>query len=240
MHGFEPPDFPSAALRWAGTSWNEEATMSTHDEDERETLGYFLPEDSEFRLRKLRDYMMFLSRLAQPRSADEVHPWGRRPDLRTVDLEICLELLAEQVQIVVDEVTWPAEREAKEPGAEEGDGPEAGTDPAARRYVFGLTGAQFDALARLFEALSTQGEVMAGGNGIALDHRTLTLVGQAVTNGMAAARDILDQVEAQPLVQPVARKGVREARAAYGAPAAEPALSRCVLPTPRQQPSALH
>ncbi|WP_425481499.1 XAC0095 family protein, partial [Luteimonas suaedae] len=33
--------------------------------------GYFLPEDSQFRLKKLHDHMMFLSQLAQPRTHDE-------------------------------------------------------------------------------------------------------------------------------------------------------------------------
>ncbi|MGJ4728760.1 XAC0095 family protein [Luteimonas sp. SDU101] len=213
--------------------------MSTHDEDEMETLGYFLPEDSEFRLRKLRDYMMFLSRLAQPRSADEAHPFGRRPDLRTADLEICLELLAEQAQIVLDEVTWPAEREVQAAGAEEGDGPEAEADAAARRYVFGITGGQFDALERLVEALAAHGDVMAGSDGATVASQALSLVGQAVCNGMDAVRAILDDVEAQPLVQPVARKDVGEERAVYGARLAGPMLSR-TTPAAQQGWRVLH
>ncbi|WP_425481505.1 XAC0095 family protein, partial [Luteimonas suaedae] len=57
--------------RWAGTSWNEEATMSKFNSDDLGMLGYFLPEDSQFRLKKLHDHMVFLSQLAQPRTHDE-------------------------------------------------------------------------------------------------------------------------------------------------------------------------
>ena len=44
--------------------------MSTFDSDDLETMGYFLPEDSQLRLKKLREYVEFLSHLAQPRMAD--------------------------------------------------------------------------------------------------------------------------------------------------------------------------
>lgn len=44
--------------------------MSTFDSDDLERTGYFLPEDSQFRLKKLREYLEFLSHLAQPRIAD--------------------------------------------------------------------------------------------------------------------------------------------------------------------------
>jgi hypothetical protein len=41
--------------------------MSKFDSDDLETTGYSLPEDSQLRLKKLREHAEFLSHLAQPR-----------------------------------------------------------------------------------------------------------------------------------------------------------------------------
>ncbi|NMW23282.1 hypothetical protein HFP05_02385, partial [Rhodanobacter denitrificans] len=49
--------------------------MSTFDSDDLETTGYFLPEDSQLRLKKLREYVEFLANLARPRIADEAKEW---------------------------------------------------------------------------------------------------------------------------------------------------------------------
>ncbi|WP_407351373.1 XAC0095 family protein [Luteimonas sp. R10] len=82
--------------------------MSKHELDEMDTTGYFLPEESQFRLKKLHDHMVFLSHLAQPRTHDEEQEWV--PEIRVGELAVCLELLADQAERVLDEVTWPAER----------------------------------------------------------------------------------------------------------------------------------
>jgi hypothetical protein len=218
--------------------------MSKHDLEEMGTTGYFLSEDSHFRLRKLQEYMMFLSQLAQPRSSEEEHPWGPGPDIRAADLEICLELLAEQVQIVLDEASGPAERVAKAEDTEDNEAMEAETaetddeadeaeaggmavsaedavpedaDADAQRYVFGITGDQFDTLDRLVQTVSAHGDMVASTNAADLASGTVSLVGQAIFDGMETVRAILDAIEAQPLGQPGARTGVGEERAVYGA-----------------------
>ncbi|WP_202840926.1 XAC0095 family protein [Luteimonas saliphila] len=83
--------------------------MSKYELDEMDTTGYFLPEESHFRLKKLHGHMEFLSQLAQPRRHDEEET-GFGPEISGDELAVCLELLAEQAERVLDEVTWPAER----------------------------------------------------------------------------------------------------------------------------------
>ena len=172
------------------------------------------------------------------------HAAGRRPDLRTADLEICLQLLAEQPQIVLDEVTWPAEREvqsaASTSAAEERDVSQEGASAASRRYVSGITGGQFHALERLVAALAARGDVMGGGQRrAAVASQAVSLVGQAVCNGMDAVRAILVDMEAQSLVQPAARKDLGEERAIYGARLSGSMLSR-FAPSAQQGWRVLH
>ncbi|MDR6671600.1 XAC0095 family protein [Xanthomonas sp. 1678] len=71
--------------------------------------GYYLPEEAQYRLQQLRDHMRFLARLAQPRTVDEEREAA--PKVRAGELAICMELLAEQVDLVLREVSWPARRQ---------------------------------------------------------------------------------------------------------------------------------
>ena len=82
--------------------------MPTIDSDDLEATGYFLPEDSQLRLKKLREYVGFLANLARPRSSDEAQEWTA--EIRAGEVAICLELLEEQIGQVLDEVSWPARR----------------------------------------------------------------------------------------------------------------------------------
>src|SRR5688500_13916915 len=62
-------NLPTSRLPYFGgrvISRNEDATMSKLDSGDLNMPGYFLPEDSQSRLKKLRDHIAFLSRLAQP------------------------------------------------------------------------------------------------------------------------------------------------------------------------------
>ncbi|MFC4727239.1 XAC0095 family protein, partial [Coralloluteibacterium thermophilus] len=192
---------------------------------------YYLPEDSQFRLKKLQQYMAFLSQLAQPRTADEEREWA--PEVSVGEVAICLELLAEQVAIVLDEVAWPARLQPAKatPRATEDEDEAAGqatamqaapTDGAPAegdaRYTFGITLAQVDALARLVQTVSAHGDVMAVGQVDELAKGTLPQLGQAICDAADALRGILDEVEAQRLGHaPHPRGSVAEARAVYGA-----------------------
>ncbi len=70
--------------------------------------GYFLPEDSQFQLTKLRDHVRFLVRLAQPRTQAEER--AAEPKVRMGELALRLELLAEQVDLVLDALSYPTRR----------------------------------------------------------------------------------------------------------------------------------
>ena len=192
--------------------------MSMRESNEPGMPGYFLPEDGQVRLAKLRDCMGFLSRLAQPRTRDEAREWV--PEVRVNELAICLELLAEQADFVLQEMSWQASREAvveaPEPDARAASTQES-PDDASEGVVFGVSLGQIDALDRLIRMISAHGDVVAAGLAAELADRTLPVLGQAIHDGAAAVRDILDQVEAQRLGrQPRSRGRVGEERGVYG------------------------
>ena len=70
------------------------------------SAGFYLSEDSHHRLVRLRDHMHFLSRLAQPRTLAEER--AQVATIRMDELAFCLELLADQVDLVLDDLTWPS------------------------------------------------------------------------------------------------------------------------------------
>lgn len=194
--------------------------MSKRESNERDVPGYFLPEDSQLRLAKLGDHIRFLSRLAQPRTLDEEQDW--LPEVRMGELAICLGLLAEQIGFVLEEVSWPARQasmaKAPEPDAAATSTPEA-PDGASESFAFGVTLDQVDNLDRLIQTISAHGHLMATGQVAELADHTQPLLGrQAIQDGAAALRDVLDQVKTQRLAQrPRSRGEVSEERGGYGA-----------------------
>jgi hypothetical protein len=191
--------------------------MSKFDSDDLETMGYFLPEDSQLRLKKLREYAEFLSHIAQPRTADEEQEWI--PEIRVGEVAICLELLAEQMGLVLDEISWPAYRSESEAAAEAGAEPAAAEEmpgDADGRYRFGMTLEQIDTLNRLMDMIVAHGDVViASGEAEFADH-TLPVLGDAIFNDARAVREIIRQVETQRLAQARgSQTGVAEDRAVY-------------------------
>jgi len=85
--------------------------------------GYYLPEEAQYRLQQLRDHIRFLARLAQPRTLDEEREAA--PKVRAGELAVCMELLAEQVDMVLREVSWPAQRQSTRQVQSHGDDWEA-------------------------------------------------------------------------------------------------------------------
>ena len=195
--------------------------MSKRESNELDMRGYFLPEDSQHRLAKLGEHMDFLSRLAQPRTSDEAREWA--PEVRMGELAVCLELLAEQVDLVLAETSWSASRHAGANAAERDeacdDEPEAApevSDATGKRLVFGLTVAQVDALDPLVRTISAHGDVLAISETDELADGTVPTLGQAIQDAAIEVREILGQLRAQrlvPLGRP--RTGVGEARSAY-------------------------
>lgn len=199
--------------------------------------GYFLPEDSQFRLKKLRDHMEFLSHLAQPRTADEEREWV--PEIRVGELAVCLELLAEQAGLVLEAVSFPMcrddSKEACESGTEAGSTEEA-AGAGSGRFLFGITLDQIDTLNRLIEVISAHGDVVTAARDAGPAEHTLPLPGHAILDGARAVRDLIRQVETQQLVHGCRpRTGVGEEPAVYGAVPADWAAgstSATGLPSP--------
>ncbi|SOD57688.1 XAC0095 family protein [Pseudoxanthomonas wuyuanensis] len=209
--------------------------MSKFDSDEMDMPGYFLPEDSQFRLKKLRDYTEFLSRLAQPRTSDEAKEGT--PEVRIGELAVCLQLLSEQVELVLEELPQPMQRKAaatatdadadEDEGEDEDDASEKMQEisiAVAERYSFGVTLGQIDSLDLLTQTISAHGDVVAGSHEAEFADHTLPLIGQAIYDGVEAVRAILGKVKDQPLGpsrRPLNRVG--ETRAVYDAGFARPA-----------------
>jgi hypothetical protein len=209
-----------------GTSWNQEATMSTFDSDDLETTGYFLPEDRQLRLKQLREYVEFLANLARPRMADEAKE--STAEIRPGEVAICLELLEEQIAQVLDELSWPAERgdraAAGEADAEaeayteaaEPDAAEPVMDEAGNRFLFGVTLDQVDEINLLLSSLRALGNVVTCSDHAELSDVTLSIMGDAIVRDVEKLRDINRAVNAQRLEPPHGTKpGVREEQATY-------------------------
>lgn len=250
--GLQKPTLISSGRHY---SWNQEATMSTFDADDLETTGYFLPEDSQLRLKQLREYVGFLTNLARPRQPDEDKECYN--EIRPGDVAICLELLEEQIGQVLEELSWPAERgeraaapettadteveaETADTDAVAPDVAELATDEAPRRYVAGVTLSQIDEMNLLLGSLHALGNVVACSDHAELSDATLTVMGDAIYRDVDALRDILRDIDGpQRLESPlVVRPGVREEEAAYfalPAPMAMGAGSPILRPHPTYQ-----
>ncbi|MHB1058816.1 MAG: XAC0095 family protein [Rhodanobacter sp.] len=201
--------------------------MSTFDSDDLETTGYFLPEDSQLRLKQLREYVGFLTNLARPRRPDEDREWFS--EIRPGEVAICLELLEEQIAQVLEELSWPAERGDRAAACEtdadaeactevaELDAAEPVMDETGNRYLFGATLDQIDEINLLLESLRAHGNVVTCSDHADLADVTLTIMGAAIVRDAEKLRDIVGDIyDDQRLESPNGTKpGVREERATY-------------------------
>ncbi len=174
--------------------------MSERTFDEPERLGYFLPEDSQHRLKKLYGNLRLLARLARPHSPDEEQRMDA--DVYSGDLATCLELLMEQVETVLDEVWWPATWLASANDAERD--AVLDTAPQARgsadeRLAFGITADQIDALDRLIETLVADADAAETSLAAKTADPARPHSKQAIHAAVMAVQAILDQVRAQRL-----------------------------------------
>jgi hypothetical protein len=174
--------------------------MATFDADDRDTMGYFLPENGQLRLQKLRDYAAFLSHIAQPRTPDVAQEGI--PEINAEQVAICLEFLVEQMGMVLSNLSFPAYRAERDtaPAADETPyATETMPDDADGRYRFGMTLDQVDALNRLIDMIVAHGDVVTASHGAELADHTLSLLGHAIFNDAQAVREIIRQVESQRL-----------------------------------------
>lgn len=182
-----------------------------HDRlDDDDMPGYFLPEDSQFRLAKLRDHVRFLVRLAQPRSLDEER--AAEPKVRMGELALCLELLADQVDLVLDALSYPAQRTDTTRGA----WPDTTTQtvPRAGSGMFRMTQQQIDRLTQLADTVSANARMVAAGDAAERAGQALPEVGSTLCAAANDVRELLVQIARQPLREPASNR-VREERAVY-------------------------
>ncbi|WP_295942912.1 hypothetical protein [uncultured Xanthomonas sp.] len=178
-----------------------------HDDD---MPGYFLPEDSQFRLAKLRDHVRFLVRLAQPRTPAEER--AAEPKVRMGELALCLELLAEQVDLVLDALSYPAQRSETTRGAWPDATDQAATD--AGSGTFRVTQQQIDRLTQLAETVSANARMVAAGDAAERAGQALPEVCSTLCAAANDVRELLLQIAQQPLREPPSNR-VREERAVY-------------------------
>ncbi|MBO9830585.1 hypothetical protein J7373_20225 [Xanthomonas sp. A2111] len=181
-----------------------------HDPLDDDMPGYFLPEDSQFRLAKLRDHVRFLVRLAQPRTQAEER--AAEPKVRMGELALCLELLAEQVGLVLDALSYPAQRTDTARGAWS----DAAVQPApdAGSGTFRVTQQQIDRLTQLAETVSANARTVVAGDAAERVGQALPNVGNALCAAANEVRELLLQIARQPLREPPSNR-VREERAVY-------------------------
>ncbi|MCW0376821.1 XAC0095 family protein [Xanthomonas sacchari] len=178
--------------------------------DDEDMPGYFLPEDSQFRLAKLRDHVRFLVRLAQPRSLDEER--AAEPKVRMGELALCLELLAEQVDLVLDALSYPAQRTDKTRGTWSDATVQAAAD--AGSGTFRVTQQQIDRLTKLAETVSANARIVAAGDAAERAGQTLPEVGTTLCAAANDVHELLLQIAQQPLREPSSNRA-REERAVY-------------------------
>jgi hypothetical protein len=222
--------------------------MSTTDSDDPGTTGYFLPEDSQLRLKQLREYVRFLTKLARPRRPDEDREWYS--EIRPGEVAICMELLEEQIAQVLNELSWPAERGERAAAGEADADAEACTeaaklhtakpvaDMADDRYLFGVTLDQVDEINLLLDSLRALGNVVTCSDHAELSDATLSIMGDAIVRDVTKLRDIVNDVNVQGLELPHGTKpGVGEERATYLALPALPARAGGGSYVVRQHPT---
>jgi hypothetical protein len=221
--------------------------MSTIEPDDLETTGYFLPEDSQLRLKKLREYVEFLANLARPRMADEAKEMFA--EIRLGEVAICLELLEEQIAQVLGELSWPAEYGEKEACGTDAetetvdteapvpDDAELVMEDAGNRHLFGVSLNQIDEINLLLDSLRAHGKVVAASDHAELSDVTLSTMGDAIVGEAHKLRDIISDIYDEQRLEPSHGKKpcVREKWATYLALPARP--SGTVSYVVRQHPT---
>ncbi|WP_206064273.1 hypothetical protein [Oleiagrimonas sp. C23AA] len=108
--------------------------MSTIEVEDPKATGYYLPEETQLRLKKLHEYATFLANLARPRQADP--SLEGFAEIRPGEVGICLEHFEEQIGGVLEEIGWPAllikGATATDADAPPANGPEEETDAAIK------------------------------------------------------------------------------------------------------------
>lgn len=128
------------------------------------------------------------------------------------ELALCLELLAEQVDLVLDALSYPAQRTDTTRGARPDATYQAATD--AGSGTFRVTQQQIDRLTQLAETVSANARIVAAGDAAERAGQTLPQVGSTLCAVANDVHELLLQIAHQPLREPSSNR-VREERALY-------------------------
>lgn len=138
----------------------------------------------------------------------------------------CLEQLAEQLDLVLQEVSWPARQTLTQDATEAPQKAAAGTEasgadhsaPAGEDgFVFGVTLEQIDKLNLLISAITAYGDAVSADGMADFADGTLAMLGHAIFDGANEVGDILVQVGAQQMGKGARlRFSVEETPPAYG------------------------
>ncbi|WDS37925.1 hypothetical protein [Pseudoxanthomonas sp.] len=203
--------------------------MSEHTFDDKD-MGYFLPEDSQLLLTQIKNHIHFLARLAQPRIADETKEWA--PAVGMAELMFCLDQLAEQLDLVLKDVSLlkqpqPAKRSHDTPKAAEAMADEEADQGAGvvedayageaedQRFVSGVTLDQIDKLNLLISCIKAYSDAVFADGMADFAEGSLSMLGYTIFDRAVEVDEIVKEIDAQSLKKGVHRLAVEEARPAY-------------------------
>lgn len=225
--------------------------MSTQDTHDQEATGYFLPEDSQRRLKQLQAEVADLASLARPRK--RVKP-AADAEVRLGKVARRLRQMEQQMAQIMETLAWPAklgkeavasglERDAHEGESEAsaaGAETQAPADLAAdKRYLSGITLRQIDEINRLLESLRAIGNVVCCADHAEYAEATLAVMGDAIYRDVRGIHDIVEEIYTSQRFSPKRTLGsVREALPSYlvrPAPVPAGTASRLSQPHPTYQ-----
>ena len=203
--------------------------MSTNTSNDTQANGHGLPESTERRLRKLQEYVTFLTHVVRPGRTD-----GETAEIGADEWATCLKQLEQRVAPVMEALSQAVERgedtvtsapdaalKARETEHREATGMDAEAasipmSPSGERYTSGITLEQIDQINLLLESLRALGNVVYCADHAEYSKATLTIMGDAIYRDVDKMHDIVDAIyESQRFGPKYELNSVREASASY-------------------------
>ncbi|WP_440976980.1 XAC0095 family protein [Pseudoxanthomonas winnipegensis] len=193
-------------------------------------MSYLLPEDSQLRLRQLREHLEFLARLVQQRTADASPAYP--PEVLLSEWRYSLGLVIEQLAQVLDAAKGPARyapahaspdevtHEAAQPlpsASASTPRPKPYDFNASPRMLFGVTLDQVDALNLLLDTIRAYADAVSAEDMADFAEGTLSRLGYSIFDRAGEALALLGEIQDQPLPDAphVPPSSVGEIRATY-------------------------
>ncbi|HCH0556643.1 TPA: hypothetical protein NKO30_006776 [Pseudomonas aeruginosa] len=209
--------------------------MSERAFGEHGEMSYLLPEESQQRLRQLREHLEFLARLVQQRTANASPACP--PEFLLSEWRYSLRLVMGQLAQVLDAAKGPAryapahaspddvthEAEQASPPANAGTPQVKPYDfNASPRMLFGVTLDQVDALNLLLDTIRAYADAVSAEDMADFAEGTLSRLGHSIFDRAGEALALLGEIQDQPLPDEphVPPSSVREVPARYDVPRA--------------------